>query len=149
MNIALEIRERGDLSSLLDHAFCTARAHRAPLVEGKRAEITAAKATSVVRDRKLDLLDPRNAAKLLVGRVKITHIGERIDAVKLLALQGGHGRILHQHLVVVDLADRATVDRILIFVLYTERFGVLALVFLEVVVIKGCGNLKMDGFFGL
>ena len=97
----------------------------------------------------LDLLDCGNAALGFIHRVIRSHIGQTVNVVKLLALKGRHRGILHQHFAVVQLADRFTVNGILIFILHAKSLGILSLVGLKLVVIKSCRHGIIDLIFGL
>ena len=55
---------------------------------------------------------------------------------------------MHKHLSIVKLANGATVDRILIFILHAKRLGVLAFVVFELVIVKGCRYVIVDGILG-
>ena len=118
-------------------------------MEGKRAEVATAKATAVVRDRKFDLFDAGDTAFFFVRGVIIAHIRQGIYAVKLAPFKRGHWRILHKHFAVVKLANGATVNGILVFILHAKSFGVLAFVVFEFVIIKGCCHIVVDGILGL
>ena len=110
----------------------------------KGTEITATETASVVCDRKFDLGDRRYSAHLFVRGVVVSHVGQRIYSVKLLSLKRRHRRILNEHFVVVIFDDGTSVDRILIFILYSEGFGIFSFVGLKLVIVKCCGNIKVD-----
>ena len=113
-------------------------------MEGKRAEIAGSEAAAIVGDREAYLLDGGYAAVLLVGGVVGAGVGKGIDRVQLVALQGGHGGILNEELAVVELADGAAVDGVLVAVLHAEGGGVGALVLLQLVIVEGRGDLVVD-----
>ena len=89
--------------------------------------------------RELDLFNCGNSALGFIHRVVISHIGQGVYVVKLLALKRRHGRILHKHLAVIHLAYRTSVYRVLILILYAKRLGVFSFIRLKLVVIKDCG----------
>ena len=112
-------------------------------MESKGAEVTATKAASVMSYGELDLCNSRDTAVLFINGVVISHKGKGINAVQLLALKRRHGGILDQQLAVVFLDYGATVDGVLIFILYAEGFRILSVIGLKLVVIEASGNLIM------
>ena len=145
VDVALKIRHLGDLLGLGHHGFDAAGADGAALVEGQGAKVAGAEAAAVVGHGEAHLLNTGHAPVLLVGGVVGAGVGQGVDGVQLFSLQGGHGGILHQELAVVDLADSLAIDGVLILVLDAEGLGVLALIGLEVVVVKGGGHGEVDG----
>ena len=146
VDVALEIRHFGDELRLADDRLDAARPHGAPLVERERAEVAAAEAAAVVRDREAHLLDGGDAAVLCVHGMPGAHIGERVHPIQLLALERGHGRVLHQHLVAVVLEDRLAVDGVLVAVLDAVGVGIGAFVGLQRIVVIGFDRGKMHLF---
>ena len=78
-------------------------------------------------NRELNLLQSRNTALILIGRMPGAHIRQVIHPVKFFGRQHPHRRILHQHFITVALDDGFTGYFILIIHLDT---GCLAIVFL-------------------
>ena len=149
VDVAFEPGQGGDLLRFLHHALHTAGADGSSLMEGKRAKVTAAEAAAVMGQRELHLFNARHAARRRIGGVIGALIGQAVDVIQFLAFQRGHGRVLHQQFIVVAFADGAPVDGVLIPVLDAEGFGVGALIGFQQVVVKGCGNVVVDGIGGV
>ena len=122
--VALEAGPPGQQFGLGEHRFVTARGHNAPLMKGQRAERARAEAAAVVRDRELDLLKRRNAARRVVHRMPGAHVGQGIGFVQLLLRQRHAGLVRDQVAPAVLLADAPAANRILLVVLRLEGAGV-------------------------
>ena len=114
------------------------------MVERQRTEIASAEAAAVVRQRELHLGNRRDAALRLIHRMVISRIRQRVHPVEHFPLQRRHRRVLHQHLIVVILDNRPSVDGVLIAVLLGERLCIQALVRFEVVVIPAADVFVVD-----
>ena len=55
---------------------------------------------------------------------------------------------MYKHFSVIKLANRATVDGILVFILYAKSLGIFAFVVFEFVIVKGCRHVIVDGILG-
>ena len=144
VDVALEVGHLGDLPGLGHHRLNTAGADGTPLMEGQGAEVARAEAAAVVGHGEAHLLDAGDTAVLLVGGVVGAGVGQGVDRVQLLTLQGRHGGILDEELVIVDLADGLAVNGVLVFILHPEGLGVLPLIGLEVIVVEGGGHGEVD-----
>ena len=124
MDIALEAGHLGDFFRFLDDALVAAHLNVASLMERKCAEIARTEAASVVNDRELNLLNGRNTAECLVGRVVGAHIGQRINVIHLLGGQRLRGRVLYKDAPAVALKQRPAAHGILLVILELDRTGV-------------------------
>ena len=147
MDIALESGQLHDFMCFRNNAFDASGTHGAPLVECQRTEVAAAEASAVVRQRELYLGNRGNAAVLFIHRMIGSCIGKRVDPVEHFAFQRRHRRVLDKHFVVVILDDGATVDGVLVAVLFGKCFRIQPLVCFEIIVIPAADMLKIDLIF--
>ena len=89
VDVALEVGHLGDLLGLGHHRLNAAGADGATLMEGQSAEIAGAEASAVVGHREAHLLDTGDTALLLVGGMVGAGVGQGVDRVQLLPLEGG------------------------------------------------------------
>ena len=125
--ISLEIGHLSNSFSFFEYRFNASYGYTSALMKSDRAEIAVTKAAAVVSDREAHLLDTRNAAERLIGRVYSTGIGEGINVVKLLGGETVGRGSLYQHHLAVTLYYGLSVDLVLPVILYFYSLCVLCL----------------------
>ena len=133
VDVSFEIRILYDQLRLLQNGFMASDLHRTPLMEGQRTEITAAEASPVADQGKLNLTDRRNAALLFIRRMIGAHIRQGIYGIHFFCGKRLRRRVLHHILASrISFQQRLSVKRIRIGILYHKAFRVFFLIFLHV-----------------
>ena len=126
VNIAFKILKGCKEFCLFNNAFLASRGNISALMKLNRAEITRTVTATIMSNRKLDLLNTRNAALTFINRMICTHIRQIVNIVKFFSCQRRHRNILNNHKFAVFLADCSAPYMILLVLFLALSLATLA-----------------------